>query len=131
MATCGNCGAEVSRVRSVWDARGRQLPDECPVCSPEAYADFKVKSVRDGTIAMGYEYMPTMYKKTDAGYVAKDELIADTEAQASKPDADAEAAYQAALAKKRANRRTKPLTQSEIEQAISRFNNVQSEAASC
>lgn len=129
MAICGNCNSETSRVRTRFAPNGAQLPDECPRCAPENFE--AMKSVRDGTIAMGWEYMPNMYKKTDEGYVAKDELLADTEAQASKPDEDSEAAYQAALAKKRATRRTAPLTQSEIDQAISRFNNVQSEAASC
>lgn len=63
---------------------------------------------------MGYEYMPTMYKKTEDGYVATDELLADTEAQASKPDADGEEAYAKAVAKKRQNRKTS-LTPAEIE----------------
>ena len=81
------------------------------------------KSVRDGQIAMGWEYMPQMYRKTDDGYVAKDELLADTEAQATKQSDEDIAAENAALAKKRAMRRTKPLSSAEIEMAITRWNN--------
>lgn len=98
-----------------------EAKDECPRCAPHSFDQFK--SVRDGKIAMGWEYMPTMYKHTEDGYVAKDELLADTEAQASKPDPDAEAAYQKAVEKKRRNRRTS-LTPSEIQTCIQRVENM-------
>jgi len=122
MAICGNCGAQSSRVRSRWTEKGVQLPDQCPSCAPESMHD-PFKSVRDGQIAMGWEYMPQMYRKTDNGYVAKDELLADTEAQATKQSDEDIAAENAALAKKRAMRRTKPLSSAEIEIAITRWNN--------
>lgn len=124
MAVCGNCGAEGTRIRSRWNGDIR-LPDECPNCAPQSFE--AMKSVRDGTIAMGYEYMPTMYKKTDVGYVAKDELLADTEAELSKPDMEGEAAYQKAVAIKRASRRTKPMTGDEIQKVLARINDVQTE----
>jgi len=130
IAICNNCGAEVSRVRTRYAVNGAQMPDECPVCSPETFERFK--SVRDGQISMGWEYNHTMYKKTDNGYIAKDELIADTEAQVMKPDTEAEENYQRSLAKKRANRRTKPMTQAEIERALKVADtilNVQTETA--
>lgn len=119
MAVCDSCGSESSRVRSKWKENVR-LPDECPNCAPQSFEKFK--SVRDGQITMGHEYMPTMYKKTDQGYEAKDELLADTEADILKSmvvphDPIAEEAIE----RKRATRRTKAMTGSEIEQAINRW----------
>lgn len=123
MAICNTCGTETTRVRSAWKG-DVQLPDECPSCAPQSFDKFK--SVRDGQITLGHEYMPTMYKKTDAGYVAKDELTADTEAEIvrSITHSPEQIAYEAAAEKKRHNRRTKPLNQSEIEQAICRWSNM-------
>ena len=121
MAICGNCGAQSARVRSRWTDKGVQLPDECPSCSPETMHD-PFKSVRDGKIAMGWEYMPNMYRKTDDGYVAKDELLADTEAQASKRSEDDIAIERNAIERKRATRRTKPLSQAELESCLARLN---------
>ena len=122
MAICGNCGAVTARVRSRW-IKGQQLPDECPQCAPGQFE--AIKSVRDGQIAMGWEYMPQMYRKTDNGYVAKDELLADTENEilTSIRDSEDNQAYERALATKRQNRRTKALSSSEIEMAVTRWNN--------
>lgn len=123
MAICGNCGAEGARVRSRW-LEGKQLPDECPQCSPGSFERFK--SVRDGQISMGWEYMPSKYRKTDNGYVPTDELIADTEAELSKACPEDEQAYQNAVEEKRAKRRTKPMTETEKEIAIARWSNIES-----
>ena len=119
MAICGNCGHDTPRVRSKWK-EGIQLPDECPHCSPDSFE--AIKSVRDGQISMGWEYMPTMYKKTDAGYVPKDELLADTEAQVCKKS-DEDIAAEQAIEDKRRTRRTMPLSPSEIEILLNRINN--------
>ena len=121
MAICGNCGAVTARVRSRWQ-EGVQLPDECPQCAPGQFE--AIKSVRDGQIAMGWEYMPQMYRKTDNGYVAKDELLADTEAQAIKRSEDDIRIEEEALARKRATRRTKAMSSTEISQAIARWNDL-------
>lgn len=123
MAICGNCGAEGARIRTTF--LGKEAKDECPHCAPGTFEKFK--SVRDGQITMGWEYMPNMYRHTEDGYVAKDELLADTEAQISKPDPDDEAAYEKAVAKKRANRKT-ALTPSEIEICTNRARNMLNES---
>lgn len=123
MAVCDNCGSVTSRIRTMFI--GARAKDECPNCAPGTFEAFK--SVRDGQIAMGWEYMPTMYKHTEDGYVAKDELLADTEAQASKPSEEDEAAYQKAVAKKRQNRKTS-LTPSEIQMCVSRAENMLDES---
>jgi len=122
MAICGNCGSESARVRSSWTDKGVQLKDACPKCDPGSFE--KIKSVRDGQITMGHEYMPQMYRKVGDEYVAKDELLADTEAQIldSMENSEANVAYRAAVEKKRQNRRTTPLSAAEIQQAINRVN---------
>ena len=120
MAICNTCGAETARVRSKWQD-SVQLPDECPHCAPQSFEKFK--SVRDGQITLGHEYMPAMYKKTDAGYVAKDELTADTEAEIvrSITHSPEQLAYEAACEDKRRNRRTEPLTPAEFERAVNKI----------
>lgn len=124
MAICDNCKSESSRIRSRWSDQGVRMPDECPQCSPQSFAE-KFKSVRDGQVTMGHEYMPTMYRKTDAGFVPTDELLADTEAQVLKgmENSEANQAYAQAVEEKRQSRRTKPMDALDIEQAVTRWNN--------
>lgn len=126
MAKCGSCNAESSRVRTSWAEDGTQKPDECPQCAPQSFDRFR--SVRDGQIAMGWEYMPTKYKLRNGVYEASDELRQDTEDQLSKLPEEDVAAYSKAVEEKRATRRTKALTQQEVHEAIAWFHAVQEEA---
>lgn len=126
MALCGNCGAQESRVRTKWASNGAQLPDECPACAPQSFERFR--SVRDGTIAMGWEYMPTKYKLRDGVYAATDELRQDTEDEISKVPEDEIEAYKKAVARKRVERRTQPLSLGETQSAIQWYRNIEEEA---
>lgn len=126
MAKCGSCNSDSSRVRTSWMPDGTQKPDECPQCAPQSFDRFR--SVRDGKIAMGWEYMPKRYKLRNGVYEGTDELRADTEAQLSKQPEEDVAAYNKAVEAKRATRRTVPLTSQEQQQCIAWFHAVQDEA---
>lgn len=119
MAICNSCGSEGARVRTTFI--GKECKDECPQCSPQSFDKFK--SVRDGRLAMGWEYMPKMYRHVEDGYVATDELLADTQAQVEKQPEDEKIAYEKAVAKKRQNRKTS-LSPGEIQTCIARAENM-------
>jgi hypothetical protein len=118
MALCGNCGAEGARMRSRW-VEGVQLADECPQCAPQSFD--KVTDPSDKKIWIGPEYAPNDYeKKYDAQgvyYEPKPEITAEREAKVFE-DSDEKERYEAALAKKRQERRTRPMTASELHQAL-------------
>lgn len=121
MALCGNCGAEGARVRSRWK-ESQRLPDECPICAPQAFAE-KFKSVRDGQITMAYEYDHKRYRTIDGIPQITDEGLADLEAAATKESEDDKIAFEKARAIKRQERRTTPMTPSEIELAAQSIRN--------
>lgn len=103
------------------------MPDECPRCAPQTFE--RIRSVRDGQISMGWEYMPTKYKLKDGVYVASDELRQDTEDQLSKQPAEDVEAYELAAAQKRARSTGRPpLTDAQICDAIQWFHNVEEQA---
>jgi hypothetical protein len=116
MALCANCGHETRRMRVEYDERGQRLREYCVECRPEQFADQPVTDPSDKKIYVGPEAMPNMYYRgTDGVLRAKDELLQDTlDILRRDPDAEAE---KRAIAKKRATRRTRPLTRSEIEAA--------------
>lgn len=120
MALCGHCGADSPRVRSRWSKEGVQLPDECPSCAPESfYGKFTAPS--DKKIWMGYEVHPNEYEKAaDGGYDRKPEYRAEQESKLAGLTADESEAEARAISKKRAERRTQPMTRSEMDSAISK-----------
>lgn len=115
MAVCSNCNSEVTRVRSI--LRGNVFKDECPVCTPQSFEKQADPSTKK--MWMGYEYMPKKYlKKEDKDgpiYVAKDELVQDTEDQIAKGCTDENELYYKTVAKKRKERRTEPLVEGTVE----------------
>lgn len=118
MATCGNCGSETRRVLSTMTSDGRLLPkpkDQCSHCAPELFQDgFAAPS--DRRIWLEHEALPHLYSKMpDGSLLAKDSVLCGIQA-AMDLDPDAEA-KELAIAKKRARRRTIPLTKTEIERA--------------
>ncbi len=117
MALCGNCGAHSSRVRSRWSKEGTQLPDECSSCAPESFEKFTAPS--DKKIWMGYEAHPNEYEKShDGGFDRKPEYRAEQEFKLGQPTDEEVEKQRRAEAKKRAERRTKPMDSSEISLAL-------------
>jgi hypothetical protein len=124
MPKCGGCGEVTTRIRITYHedkVRGKLSgqSEECDKCKPDSF-DPRWKHERG---AMGWEAYPTKYRMKTAAdgntiYVATDEFKQDTEdwiANAGK--AEEKQKYDAAAGKKRAHRRTKPLTAAEIERA--------------
>lgn len=112
---CKGCGAEVTRSTTTIDRHGNQR-EACSNCSSTA-ASGKLREERP---VLHAEAHPEMYDKTtgpdgETVYIAKDELRADTEAELMRED-DTE--REAAMGHKRRNRRTKPLSQAEIESLV-------------
>jgi hypothetical protein len=120
MAVCGNCGATSSRIRSRWSKEGVKFPDECPSCAPEAF-DGKFTAPSDKKIWMGYEAHPNEYVKAeDGGYDRKLEYRAEQEARIAAPTAEEIEIQRRAEAKKRAERRTEPMTHAEMVAAMAK-----------
>lgn len=120
MAICGNCQAQTTRLQMVMTANGKLVPEgdrreACPNCRPELFAEPFAAPI-DRRIWPEHEAKPYLYTRAaDGSFQAKDELLADLDAEWQK-DPDAEASAKA-LERKRAQRRTKPLEQWEIEQS--------------
>lgn len=117
MAKCGNCGAETFRVRSRWTDKGARLADECPECAPQIFEKFTAPS--DKKIWMGYEAHPNEYvMAADGGYDRKPEYRAEQEARLQAETEDERTERLQAEAKKRATRRTSPMTPNELQDAL-------------
>jgi hypothetical protein len=117
MAICSNCNAQTTRVRSRWTEDGVQRPDECPQCAPQSFEKFTAPS--DKKIWMGYEAHPNEYVKSeDGGYDRKPEYRAEQEAHMALPTAGEKEAQERAVAQKRAERRTTPMDEAEMRQAM-------------
>ncbi len=108
---CGSCGVDTSRGKKVFDEKGNVRSEVCPSCSPEQF-EGGVTDPSDKKIYSGPQAMPNLYTRDAEGtYHAKDELISDTVQNWDHgPTAKAEA-------KKRATRRTEPLTAVELARA--------------
>lgn len=112
MAICQTCKAETSRVRTHWTEDGSQF-DECSQCAPGSFEKFTAPS--DKKIWMGYEAHPNEYIKAgDGGYDRKPEYRAEQEAKLTDLTEDERKAQSRAIAKKRATRRTEPMTEAEL-----------------
>ena len=118
MAICGNCGAEGTRIRSIW-VKDVQQPDECPACAPQSFE--KQTDPSDKKIWIGPEVRPQDYERRydEHGviYMPKPEVTAELEANAFR-DSEEAGKYEEALAKKRAQRRTHPMTPAEVQGAL-------------
>lgn len=119
MAICSTCKRESRRVRSRWDDKGAQLPDECPLCAPESFEKFVAPS--DKKIWMGYEAHPNEYeKKYDSDgliYVRKPEYRTEQENRLKSETEEEKASRTNAETKKRATRRKRPLDEEELHAA--------------
>lgn len=118
MAFCGNCGESSSRILSTMTRNGKLLPesiDQCKHCSPELFQDaFAAPS--DRKIWLEHEALPHLYDRMPDGSLrAKDIVLCGIQdAMDADPDAELRARV---VAKKRATRRTSPLTKTEMERA--------------
>lgn len=119
---CGNCRAVTTRITLKATADGgKPLPvplESCPNCDGSTDA---IRSVTDRKLWQGHEVYSEHYKKTEGKdgetvYKASDTMIQDLVDEWSK-DPDEEKRLQAEAWKRR-NRRTKPLSRVEIEQAL-------------
>lgn len=121
MAVCGNCGQASSRVRSRWDKHNRPLPDECPSCSPQSF-EGKFTAPSDKKIWMGFEANPNEYEKRydEEGvfYIRKPEYRAEQEEKLRQGCSDEIESQSKAEQKKRLERRTQPMSESEFLSAI-------------
>jgi hypothetical protein len=109
---CANCGSETSRSRSTFEPSGELKQEVCPHCSPESF-DGVIHMPTDLKLWPGPAAMPNLYKRgKDDVYRAKDELISDTVAGWDRgPEEERKE-------RKRALRRTEPLTSDELRAAI-------------
>lgn len=122
MAVCSTCGHASTRVRSRWNEKGARLPDECHYCQPQNFE--KVTDPSDKKIWMGFEAHPNEYEKRYDGdgvfYIRKPEYRAEQEQKLGTATEDEAAAEKRAIAKKRKERRTEPMNESETLAAIAK-----------
>ena len=130
---CGSCGNEARRVRTLFEVDGKPLPiplDECEFCA-HGGQHFDPDWMRHKPVPL-WESRPWLYTRKqnpDGGwmYVPTDENLADLEAQVCAPASDDVQAEQEAKEKKRATRRTEPLTGEELSRALARANRIATE----
>lgn len=112
MAKC-DCGQTSSRIRGT--LHSGVVTYVCPSCHPEEFVE-PPPSPFESKVWRHEDAFPHLYRqRADGTLVAKDELTADTIAKMQGSPSDE--ALQQAIEKKRRTRRTKPLSQAEIEQA--------------
>jgi len=119
-----SCGAETTRGTVIFGVKGEIAVQHCKVCRPELYEGPR-RDPSDMKIWIGPEYMPNRYVKTsDADgpiYMATDELQQDTLDAVSKKPEEAlrsEQLEQELADKKRATRRTAPMSEDEMRRAV-------------
>lgn len=119
MAICNSCNSESPRVRSRWDPKGVQLPDECPQCAPGSFEKFSNPS--DQKIWMGFEAHPNEYvQSADGGFDRKLEYRAEQEELLSQETSDERETRLEAERVKRATRRTLPMDEVETTHALAK-----------
>src|SRR5689334_19201301 len=122
MAICGNCGEHTTRLTITMTANhGRTLllegerKEACPNCSPELFSD-PFFEPSDRRIWPEHIARPHLYSTMPDGSLrARDSVLCEIQ-DAMEMDPDKEQ-MERQIAKKRASRRTTPLTQLEIEAA--------------
>lgn len=113
-----DCGAETTRITMTMTAGGRLLKKPttiCPQCRPEQFQE-PFYEVTDRRIVAEHIARPYLYTQLPNGeFVAKDIVLSGIQdAMDADPDADRR---QQLIERKRATRRTTPMTQAEIEAA--------------
>ena len=125
MTICSNCGTEVARSRLIWDKEGNQR-EECISCAPENFERFTAPS--DKKPWMGWEAHPNEYEKRydkdGLIYERKPEYRAEQEQKLRESTEEERLAQEHAIAKKRKERRTKPLDGIELAAALRRAEEV-------
>lgn len=123
MSIC-SCGVEGTRIRTIWAEDGTKR-EECPHCAPGSFD--KVTDPSDKKIWMGFEVHPNEYVKAeDGGFDRKPEYRAEQEQKLREATEDEKAAQERAIAKKRAERRTRPMDSVEEAMALRRAEEVAS-----
>jgi hypothetical protein len=122
MAICGGCGSERTQVRTIFDAQGNVSKEECSGCNPASFEP-QWKKERG---AMAWEAYPNKYKKIElpdgrTGYRSTDEWRQDSEDKIRKSYERADQPSVEALERKRAGRRTAPMTEDEIRTLTERW----------
>ena len=111
MAKCRGCGAEERFTLTTLDEKGNLAREECKQCRPDLFDGAK-RVPSDNKIYSGPQAFPTQYKRDDNGiYHAKDEILQDTVDEWDKGPT------QKNIDKKRASRRTTPLSDEEVKKA--------------
>lgn len=122
MAICGGCNAETRRITLVMTTNGGKdfVPDGerkeiCPNCAPEQFQE-PWAAPADRRVWQEHEALPHLYhRRPDGGLELNDSQKQDIQTVWDQ-DPDTEA-REKAIAKKRTQRRTAPLTEIEIQQA--------------
>lgn len=115
MPKCDKCGEFSSHTKTKYNPDFSIAEASCKLCRPEDFDD-AFRDPSDNKIYHHHEAFPHMYKRNDEGvYIAKDEVSQNTlDIISQDPEAPLR---EAAIAKKRATRRTTPMTRGEIEAA--------------
>ena len=126
MAICRSCKSETQRVRTTYheDQHTGEIvaeTDECPNCKPGSFAPRWLQE----RPAIAPEVYPKQFRKRylqdgRVGYFSSDERRADLEAKMLEPPKDEHARLQRALEKKRAIRRTAPMSRAEVEALVAK-----------
>lgn len=122
MATCGGCGAERTRTRTIFNPNGTVRKEECQSCAPGSF-DPSWLTARG---VPAWEAYPEKYTKIElpdgrTGYRAKEEWRQDSEDKIRKSYEKTDQVDAIALEKKRASRRTAPMTADEITAVTERW----------
>ncbi len=127
MSICGHCGAESTRIKTHFCEDGSRY-DECPQCNPSDFE--KVTDPSDKKIWMGYEAHPNEYEKQydkdGVIYMRKPEYRAEQEQRLMEQTEEELEAQKLAVAKKRATRRTTPMTEAEQIAAVRKASEIAS-----
>lgn len=127
MSICGNCGVESTRIKTHFCEDGSQY-DECPQCNHSAFE--KMTDPSDKKIWMGYEAHPNEYEKQydkdGLIFMRKPEYRAEQEQRLMQQTEEERERQARAIAKKRATRRTEPMTESETLAAVRKASEIAS-----
>ena len=118
--TCGNCGAETTRFRVVFSLDGQVRSEACKVCRPELFE--RQSDPSDKKLWLGWEYDPRYEKSRDPDgqtrMTPSDSVLQDLEDAAVKRPVGEVEAQAKAIERKRANRRTREMTEGELAEAL-------------
>lgn len=117
---CGNCGAETTRFKVVFSQDGLVRSEACKTCQPELFE--RQSDPSDKKLWLGWEYDPRYEKSRDpdgqARMTPSDSVLQDLEDAAVKRPVGEVEAQAKAIERKRANRRTREMTEGELTEAL-------------